>query len=98
MRSMILGVMSLALISCNERQTSHDATMAIAEDVISPFKDKGANLKERLAALEVDLRAQETYSKAVHAALDKERENLVKDLNALRDHYNDRFSRFHGAP
>jgi hypothetical protein len=102
MRSLILGVMSLALISCSERQTTHDATMAIAEDVskdaIAPLKDKVTNLEERLASLEVELRAEEKYSKAVHSALDEERENRAKDVNALRDHYNDHLSRFHGAP
>ncbi len=101
MRVLMLVAMPLALIGCKERQTAHDATMAIAEDVsedaISPLKDKVANLEERLAALEADLRAEETYSKAVHAALDEERENRVKDVNALRDHYNDHLSRFHGA-
>ena len=101
MRVLMLVAMPLALIGCKERQTAHDATMAIAEDVsedaISPLKDKVTNLEERLAALEADLRAEETYSKAVHAALGEERENRVKDVNALRDHYNDHLSRFHGA-
>jgi len=102
MQVLMLVAMPLALIGCKERQTAHDATMAIAEDVsedaISPLKDKVTNLEERLAALEADLRAEETYSKAVHAALGEERENRVKDVNALRDHYNDHLSRFHGAP
>jgi polyphosphate kinase len=94
--------MSMALIGCQERQTAHDATMEIAEDVsedaISPLKDRVTSLEERLTALAVDLQAEETYSKAVHAALNEERENRAKDLNALRDHYNDHLSRFHGAP
>jgi hypothetical protein len=67
MRVLMLVAMPLALIGCKERQTAHDATMAIAEDVsedaISPLKDNVTNLEERLAALEADLRAEETYSK-----------------------------------
>lgn len=102
MRFVILGAMSLALVGCKERQTAHDATMAIAEDVsedaVSPLTDKVTGLEKRLAAVEVELRAEEAYSKAVHAALNEERENRVKDVNALRDHYNDHLSRFHGAP
>ncbi len=102
MRFVILGAMSLALIGCKERQTAHDATMAIAEDVsedaISPLKDKVTSLEERLAGLEVELRSEEAYSKSVHAALNEERDNRAKDVNALRDHYNDHLVRFHGAP
>jgi hypothetical protein len=94
--------MSLALIGCKERETAHDATMAIAEDVsedaISPLKDKVTSLEERLAGLEVELRSEEAYSKSVHAALNEERDNRAKDVNALRDHYNDHLVRFHGAP
>jgi len=101
MRFVILGAMSLTLIGCTERQTAHDATMAIAEDVsedaISPLKDKVTSLEERLAGLEVELRAEEAYSKSVHAALNEERDNRAKDVNALRDHYNDHLVQFHGA-
>ncbi len=102
MRFVILGAMSLALVGCKERQTAHDATMATAEDVsedaISPLKDKVTSLEERLAGLEVELRSEEAYTKSVHAALNEERDNRAKDVNALRDHYNDHLARFHGAP
>lgn len=102
MRFPIVCAMSLALIGCKERRAVHDATMAIAEDAsedaVSPLKEKVASLEERLAAVEVELHAEEAYLKAVHAALKEERENRVKDVNALRDHYNDHLSRYHGAP
>lgn len=102
MRFIILGVMSLALTGCNNRQSAHDAAMAIAEDAsedaISPVKDKVTTLEKRLAALESELHQEEKYLKSVHAALDEERENRVKDVNALRDHYNDHLRKFHGTP
>lgn len=102
MRFVILGAMSLALVGCQERQTAHDATMAIAEDAseeaVSPLKEKVASLEERLAAVEVELHEEEVYLKTVHAALKEESENRVKDVNALRDHYNEHLSRFHGTP
>jgi hypothetical protein len=102
MRFLILGAMSLALIGCKERQTAHDATTAIAEDVsedaIFPVKETVTGLEERLVAVEGELRKEEAYSKSVHAALDEERGNRERDVNALRDHYNDHLRRFHGTP
>lgn len=102
MRFLILSAMSLALAGCGERQTAHDATMAVAEDVtedaVAPLKDKVESLEERLESLEAELHAEEEFSKAIHAALKNERENRVNEASAMRDHYNEHLSRFHGAP
>lgn len=102
MRFLTLCAMSLALAGCGERQTAHDATMAIAEDVtedaVSPLKEKVTSLEERLAGLEAELHSAEEFSKAVNGALKEERENRVKEASAMRDHYNEHLTRFHGSP
>lgn len=101
MRYAVLAMITLALLGCKERQTARDAAMSIAEDVaddtVSPVKAKVTGLEERVADLENKLGREQAYMKTVHAALDEERENRVKDVNALRDHYNDHLSRFHAA-
>ncbi len=101
MRYAVLGIMALALFGCKERQTAHDAAMSIAEDAaedtVSPVREKVTGLEERVSELEGKLLTEDAYLKTVHAALDEERENRVKDINALRDHYNDHLSRFHGV-
>jgi hypothetical protein len=100
MRYALLGVLALALLGCKERQTAHDAAMSVAEDAaedaVLPVKENVTALNERIGMLEEGLRREGAYVKKVHAALDEERENRVKDVDALRSHYNDHLRRFHG--
>jgi phage terminase large subunit-like protein len=102
MRHLAGAMLALALTGCQARQSAHDATLAVAqdaaEDAAEPVKEQVKALESRLEELEAELHQEEAYSKAIHAALNEERENRKREVAELRDHYNDHLRRFHGEP
>lgn len=98
MRTNALVSIFFLLASCSpatSKSSVEDIAAAAAGDATAPLSEKVSSLEKRTSDLSEVVEKQRLYIDAVKAALDEERENRVREVAALRDHYNDHLRRLH---